>query len=49
MNIIELDHATLAIGGRKVLLDTSFAIKSGEFIGVHNGAGRKKAHCRDVR
>jgi zinc/manganese transport system ATP-binding protein len=42
MNVIELDHATLAIGGRKVLLDTSFAIKSGEFIGVlgPNGAGK---------
>jgi len=42
MNVIELDHATLAIGGRKVLLDTSFAIKSGEFIGLlgPNGAGK---------
>ena len=42
MNVIELDHATLAIGGRKVLLDTSFAIRSGEFIGLlgPNGAGK---------
>jgi len=42
MNVIELDHATLAIGGRKVLVDTSFAIKAGEFIGVlgPNGAGK---------
>ncbi len=42
MNVIELDHATLAIGGRKILVDTSFAIKSGEFIGVlgPNGAGK---------
>ncbi len=42
MNVIELDHATLAIGGRNVLVDTSFAIKSGEFIGVlgPNGAGK---------
>ena len=42
MNVIELDHATLAIGGRKVLVNNSFAIKSGEFIGVlgPNGAGK---------
>ena len=42
MNVIELDHATLAIGGRQVLVDNSFAIKSGEFIGVlgPNGAGK---------
>jgi len=42
MNVVELDHATIAIGGRKVLVDTSFAIKPGEFIGVlgPNGAGK---------
>jgi zinc/manganese transport system ATP-binding protein len=42
MNVIELDHATLALGGRKILVDNSFAIKSGEFIGVlgPNGAGK---------
>ena len=42
MNVIELDHATLAIGGRDILVDTSFAIERGEFIGVlgPNGAGK---------
>jgi zinc/manganese transport system ATP-binding protein len=42
MNVIELDHATLGIGGRKVLANNSFAIKSGEFVGVlgPNGAGK---------
>ncbi len=42
MNVIELDHATLTLGGHKILVDTSFAIKSGEFIGVlgPNGAGK---------
>ena len=42
MNVIELDHATLAIGDRKILVDNSFAIKPGEFIGVlgPNGAGK---------
>jgi zinc/manganese transport system ATP-binding protein len=42
MNVVELDHATIAIGGRKVLVDNSFAIKPGEFIGVlgPNGAGK---------
>jgi zinc/manganese transport system ATP-binding protein len=42
MNVIELDHATLAIGRRRILVDTSFAIKQGEFIGVlgPNGAGK---------
>lgn len=41
-NIIELDHATIAIGGRAVLRDVSFAIAAGEFIGVlgPNGAGK---------
>lgn len=42
MNIVELDHATISIGGRAVLADTSFAIRPGEFIGVlgPNGAGK---------
>ena len=42
MNVIELDHATLAIGDRRILVDNSFAIKQGEFIGVlgPNGAGK---------
>ncbi len=42
MNVIELDHATLSIGGRGILVDTSFAIEQGEFIGVlgPNGAGK---------
>jgi len=42
MNVIELDHATIAIGGRDIVRDTSLAIKSGEFIGLlgPNGAGK---------
>jgi zinc/manganese transport system ATP-binding protein len=42
MNVIELDRATLTIGGRNILVDTSFAIQRGEFIGVlgPNGAGK---------
>jgi len=42
MNVIEFDRATIEIGGRKVLADTSLAIKQGEFIGVlgPNGAGK---------
>jgi zinc/manganese transport system ATP-binding protein len=42
MNVIGLDHATIAIGGRDILVDTSFAIARGEFIGVlgPNGAGK---------
>jgi zinc/manganese transport system ATP-binding protein len=42
VNIVELDHATISIGGRAVLADTSFAIRPGEFIGVlgPNGAGK---------
>lgn len=42
MNVIELDRVTLQIGARNVLIDTSFAIKQGEFIGVlgPNGAGK---------
>ncbi len=42
MNVVELDHATIGIGGRTVLADASFAINAGEFIGVlgPNGAGK---------
>jgi zinc/manganese transport system ATP-binding protein len=40
--VIALDHATLAIGGRAVLKDVTFAIEPGEFVGVlgPNGAGK---------
>jgi zinc/manganese transport system ATP-binding protein len=42
VNVVELDHATIRIGGRSVLAEASFAIQSGEFIGVlgPNGAGK---------
>jgi len=42
MNVIELDRATISIGGRSILVDTSVAIRRGEFIGVlgPNGAGK---------
>jgi zinc/manganese transport system ATP-binding protein len=42
MNVIELDRATIGIGGHSVLSDVSFAIRAGEFIGVlgPNGAGK---------
>jgi len=42
MNVIELDHASIGIGGRNILVDTSFAIRQGEFIGLlgANGAGK---------
>jgi zinc/manganese transport system ATP-binding protein len=42
MNVIELDRATIGIGGRDVLTDVSFTIRAGEFIGVlgPNGAGK---------
>ncbi len=42
MNVIEVDRTTLAIGGRDILVDASFAIRRGEFIGVlgPNGAGK---------
>ena len=48
-NVIELDHVTLAVGGRdefarNVLIDVSLAIRRGEFIGVlgPNGAGKTR-------
>jgi zinc/manganese transport system ATP-binding protein len=42
MNVVELEDVTLAVGGRDVLVNASFAIKRGEFIGVlgPNGAGK---------
>jgi zinc/manganese transport system ATP-binding protein len=42
MNVIEFDRATIEIGGRSVLVDTSLTIKQGEFVGVlgPNGAGK---------
>jgi len=40
--VVELDHATIRIGGRTVLADATFSINAGEFIGVlgPNGAGK---------
>jgi zinc/manganese transport system ATP-binding protein len=42
MNVVELDRATLKIGGRAILTDVSLRIGQGEFIGVlgPNGAGK---------
>jgi zinc/manganese transport system ATP-binding protein len=42
VNVLELEHATLRVGGRDVLRDVSLAIQGGEFIGVlgPNGAGK---------
>jgi zinc/manganese transport system ATP-binding protein len=42
MNVVELDRATIGIGGRSVLSGVSFAIGPGEFIGLlgPNGAGK---------
>ncbi len=42
MNAIVFEHVTLAIGGRTVLSDVDFSIRSGEFIGVlgPNGSGK---------
>ena len=40
--VVELERATLRIGGRTVLSEASFAIRAGEFIGVlgPNGSGK---------
>jgi zinc/manganese transport system ATP-binding protein len=42
MNVVELDRATIRVGGHTILSETSFAIGQGEFIGVlgPNGAGK---------
>lgn len=42
MNVIELERATIQIGGRAILAGVSFSIGQGEFIGVlgPNGAGK---------
>ena len=42
MSVVELDRASLRVGGRTVLAGVSFAIRAGEFIGVlgPNGAGK---------
>ena len=42
MNVLELDRATIALGEHPVLVDASFAVRAGEFIGVlgPNGAGK---------
>jgi zinc/manganese transport system ATP-binding protein len=42
MTVIELDRATIKLGGRNVLRDTSLTIEQGEFIGLlgPNGAGK---------
>jgi zinc/manganese transport system ATP-binding protein len=42
MNIVELDCATLRMGGREVLNNVSFSIRPGEFIGAlgPNGSGK---------
>jgi len=42
MNVIELDHAKIEVGGRSVLSNVSLAIRGGEFIGVlgPNGSGK---------
>jgi zinc/manganese transport system ATP-binding protein len=42
VNAVEFDRVSLRIGGRDVIKDAGFAIRSGEFIGVlgPNGAGK---------
>src|SRR3974390_3364925 len=40
--VVELDHATIKLGGHNILVDASLTIQAGEFIGVlgPNGAGK---------
>ena len=42
MNVIELDRATIEVGGRPVLSEISLSIGAGEFVGVlgPNGSGK---------
>jgi zinc/manganese transport system ATP-binding protein len=42
MNVIDLDRATIQVGGRNVLSDISLSIGAGEFVGVlgPNGSGK---------
>jgi zinc/manganese transport system ATP-binding protein len=42
MNVIDLDRATIRVGGRNVLSEISLSIDAGEFVGVlgPNGAGK---------
>jgi zinc/manganese transport system ATP-binding protein len=42
MNVIDLDRATIEVGGRRVLSDISLSIGAGEFVGVlgPNGSGK---------
>jgi zinc/manganese transport system ATP-binding protein len=42
MNVIDLDSATIRVGGQTVLTETSLSIGAGEFVGVlgPNGAGK---------
>ena len=42
MNAVEFDRVTLRVDGRGVLVDTSFAVERGEFIGIlgPNGSGK---------